>query len=64
MATTALPKLIAALVLLAAFGVAGLLYFGPPLPPAAAQSTADYGLNDNGLIEAGNLAQLNAIRGI
>ena len=62
MPAIALPKLLAALLLLAALAAAGLLHFGPPLPPAAAQATTDYDADNNGLIEVGSLAQLNAIR--
>ena len=61
MAISKLPKLIAIIALLAA---ALALLAGPLAPPwpAAAQTTTDYDLDDNGLIEIRNLDQLNAVR--
>ena len=58
------PKLLPAalsLTLLALLG-GGLFLNGYSLPPAWAQTTADYDSDDDGLIEISNLAQLNAIR--
>ena len=61
-----LPKLIAVIALLAGAGAALLLSGAGDLAlapqPAAAQAVTDYDTNDNGLIEVGSLAQLNAIR--
>ena len=59
--TRKLPRLAAALALLA-FLWGGLFLNSHPLPPAAAQTTTDYDSDNNALIEITTLAQLNAIR--
>ena len=57
--TLPLPRIIAILALLAAVGAALLL---AGALPAAAQTVTDYDLNNNGLIDIGSIAQLDAIR--
>ena len=54
------PKILAALLLLAALGAT--LLFAGALPTAQAQTITDYDMNDNGLIDISTNAQLDAIR--
>ena len=56
----AIAKFIAVVALVVGGGAAAL--FAGVLPTAQAQAITDYDVDDNGLIEVGDLAQLNAMR--
>ena len=56
----AIAKFIAVVALVVGAGAAAL--FAGVLPTAQAQTITDYDVDDNGLIEVGDLAQLNAMR--
>ena len=60
MTTTALPRLIAILALLAAAGL--VLWLAAGTPSLFGQSTIDYDTDDDGLIEISNWEQFNSIR--
>ena len=53
---------LALLIALAAVAGAGMWFYLAPAPPAAAQTTVDYDLDNDGLIEVNSLNQLNAVR--
>ena len=53
---------LALLIALAAVAGAGMWFYLAPAPPAAAQTTVDYDLDNDGLIEVNSLDQLNAVR--